>query len=542
MIIINQLKIKPDYTWNDIYKKVSNALKVLPEDVLNVCIEKRSIDARKKPDVFWVLSVVVNVKNEETVLRRCKDENVSEYKPVLYSLKPVGTLALKHRPVIVGAGPAGLFCAYNLARLGYRPIVLERGFDVDSRTRDVEEFFNSGMLSAKSNVLFGEGGAGTFSDGKLNTLVKDKAGRNRFVLETFVKYGASENILYDAKPHIGTDVLRTVIKNMREDIKSMGGEFRFNAEMTDISFDEDGAVRSVTINNLIELECEILILCIGHSARNTFEMLYERKFMLEKKDFAIGLRIEHKQEMIDKALISDNPQLLEHFPHAAYKLVYKANDGRGVYSFCMCPGGYVVNASSEPEHLCINGMSYSDRAGKNANSAIVVTINTDDFKSDHPLAGIEFQRELEKKAFDLAKGAIPCEYYKDYKNEVLGKPGFDDSDFNLILENRPEMKGAFSFEKISTILPDYVNKDIVEGIDYFERIIPGFSSDFAILSAVETRTSSPVRITRTDSFESINYKGVYPCGEGAGYAGGIMSAAMDGLKVTEQICSKYKAL
>ena len=541
MILINQIKLKPDAKENALRLKAASILKVLPEDIISLSIEKKSIDARKKPDIFIVYSIACEVKHEESVLRRHAHNNqVSLYKPVKYTYEITGKEFMRSRPIIVGAGPAGLFCAYFLAKAGYKPILIERGFDIDTRTKDVENFWATGNLNRNSNVLFGEGGAGTFSDGKLNTLVKDKFGRNKEVLEIFVKYGANPNILYEAKPHIGTDVLRDVIKAMREDIKAYGGEIRFNAELTDISIN-DGRVSSVTINSNNTLECDNLVLCIGHSARDTFKMLYDKGLKMEQKDFAVGFRIEHSQKMIDKALYTDNEEILKYLPPASYKLTYKSTSGRGVYSFCMCPGGYVVNASSEPECLCVNGMSYSKRDGENANSAIVVSVSSKDYESEHPLAGVEFQRKIERNAYKEGNGAIPVEFYSDFKAEVNGFENLNDQNLDELMAVKPQTKGVYTKAKVSSILPKEMSEAIVEGIDYFNKIIPGFSNDFALLSAVESRTSSPVRITREDdSFESINVKGVYPCGEGAGYAGGITSAAMDGMKVFEKIISKYK--
>lgn len=541
MIIINQLKVRPGYSPADVENKILSSLKILPEELIDYRIERESIDARKKADIFIVLSVSCNLKHENSVLRRNDPSKVSLYKPVEYCFNATGTEELNHRPVIVGAGPAGLFAAYFLAKAGYKPIVLERGFDVDTRSKDVEGFWETGNLKRNSNVLFGEGGAGTFSDGKLNTLVKDKSGRNREVLKTFVTYGAKESILYEAKPHIGTDVLRTVIKSMREDIKRMGGEFRFNAEVTDFEI-EKGIIKAVIVNQMIKLETDICILAIGHSARDTFKWLYEKGIFMEQKDFAVGVRIEHKQKTIDRALYSDDEKVLSKLPPAAYKLAYTAKNNRGVYSFCMCPGGYVVNASSEPGYLCVNGMSYSGRNGENANSAIVVTVSKDDYLSSHPLAGIEFQRTLEKNAYSIGNGAVPTEIYRDFKQDLGFVDSFDEIDLNFKEKPSPQIKGTYTKGKVSSIFPLSISEALVEGIEYFDRIIPGFADDYAILSGVESRTSSPVRITRGDNFESINIKGLYPCGEGAGYAGGITSAAMDGMKIAERIAAIYKPI
>lgn len=541
MILVNQVKIKVGFKNNDLRKKLSSLLKVLPDDISNIQIIRRSLDARKKPDIFYVLTVACDVKHEDSVLRKSTSNQVSKYDDKGYSFCISGELELNSRPLIVGAGPAGLFAAYELAMHGYKPIVLERGFDVDSRSTHVEEFWNGGELKKNSNVLFGEGGAGTFSDGKLNTLVKDKFGRNREVLEVFVKYGADKEILYDSKPHVGTDVLKRIVKAMREDIIAHGGEFRFNAQVTDINI-ENGKVKSVIVNGLINIPCDVLILAIGHSARDTFEMIYNKGIHMEQKDFAVGFRVEHKQKLIDDTLLSDDPQIMRHLPHASYKLVYNAENGRSVYSFCMCPGGFVVNASSEDKRLCVNGMSYSGRDGENANSAIVVTVNTKDYANDSPLAGVEFQRKLEENAYKAGNGAIPVQFYKDFKADVFDSVSLNEVDFDNFMKITPQTKGAYTIGKVSSILPKELSKTIIEGIEHFNKIIPGFSDDYVVLSGVESRTSSPVRITRNDSFESLSVNGLFPAGEGAGYAGGITSAAMDGIKIAEQIAKIYKPL
>lgn len=542
MLLVSQIKMRPDYTEKELIKKISSVLKIIPDDIIDIQIEKRSIDARKKPDVFFVLSLRVKVKFEESVLKRNQaNPNVCLFEPVKYAFNVTGEKPLTHSPVIVGAGPAGLFAAYFLAKNGYKPIVIERGFDVDTRTQDVESFFNGFPLKKNSNVLFGEGGAGTFSDGKLNTLVKDKNGRNKEVLNIFIKYGAKPEIAYDSKPHLGTDALRNIIKAMREDIKKMGGKFIFNACMTNIFFN-DSRVTGIEINEISKIDCEVLILAIGHSARDTYELLNKLNVSLEQKEFAVGFRIEHKQKLINDALISKDPEIIKLTGPAAYKLTYNTDDNRGVYSFCMCPGGYVVNASSEEKRLCVNGMSYSGRNGENANSAIVISIKKEDFKDDSPLSGIAFQRDLEERAYNAGNGSIPVQKYKDFKYDVLGESEYKDIDIDDYFLVSPETKGYYTYGPVSRILPTELSKKIIDGIEYFDKIIPGFASDNAILSGVESRTSSPVRITRDDSFESISHKGLYPSGEGAGYAGGITSAAMDGMKIAERIASIYKPI
>lgn len=540
MLIIRELKLRPGYSYDDLLKKVSSTLHVLPEDVLELSIDRQSIDARKKPDIFIILSVIAKVKYEESVLKHCKSDTVSVYENIPYEFPAHGMMELKHRPVVVGAGPCGLFAAYYLAREGYRPIVLERGYDIDSRVKDVDDFWKTGILNPNSNVIFGEGGAGAFSDGKLNTLVKDKLGRNKEVLRIFVENGADTSILSDAKPHIGTDVLVDVVKNIRKKIISFGGEFRFNAEFTDFHC-TDGAIDSIEINRMSELSTNVLVLALGHSARNTFEMLYDRGIAMEQKDFAVGYRVEHRQSTINRAMYGAEDAKKLNLPPATYKLTHQASNNKGVYSFCMCPGGFVVNASSEPEHLCINGMSYSDRAGYNANSAIVVTVNKEDFGSDHPLAGISFQREIEKKAYEIGEGMIPVSYYGNLKCEILNKePGLTGDAVDALFSFTPQTKGSYQFTSLKDVLPQSVNEAFVEGMEAFGKMIPGFNDDFSLVSCVESRTSSPVRIPRNEAFESVNMKGMYPSGEGAGYAGGITSACMDGLKIAEAIASKYR--
>ena len=376
-----------------------------------------------------------------------------------------------------------------------------------------------------SNVQFGEGGAGTFSDGKLNTLVKDPAMRNKKVLELFVEFGADPSILYKNKPHIGTDVLSRIVKNMREEIIGLGGEVRFESCVTDLLL-EKGQLKGVEINGGETLQTQILILAIGHSARDTFSMLANRQIPMEQKSFAVGVRIQHPQEQINQAQYGDAATLLG---PADYKLTHQCLNGRGVYSFCMCPGGYVVNASSEEGRLAVNGMSYHDRGGKNANSALIVTVTPQDYPGDGPLAGVEFQRRLEEKAFQWGKGRIPVQLYGDFKE------GRKTQKWGQV---EPAFCGETEMADLNQILPDFICRSLTEGVEAFEKKIKGFSRPDAILAGVESRTSSPVRIPRNKDMES-QIKGIYPCGEGAGYAGGITSAAMDGLKAAETIARRY---
>ena len=539
MLRIGQLKIKTGHTKEELERKVERALGVSREEIRSIEIRKRSIDARKKPEIYYVYTVDVKltkVKKEKAILSRRKLKDVSEEKETSYEFPVRGEACeMEHRPVVVGSGPAGLFCAYLLAKHGYRPLLIERGAPVEERKKAVEAFWETGVLDTRTNVQFGEGGAGTFSDGKLNTLVKDPAGRNREVLKIFVAHGAPEEILYENKPHIGTDILIDVVRRMRESIEDSGGECRFYTKLTGISTG-DGRVKEIRIEEQGKeslIPAEVVVLALGHSARDTFAMLKETGVFLEAKSFAVGVRVEHLQKRINLSQYGteQHPDL----PAAAYKLTAKAENGRGVYTFCMCPGGYVVNASSEEGRLCVNGMSYHGRAGKNANSAVIVTVTPEDYAADGnqgPLAGVEFQRHLEERAYEAGNGKIPVQCFGDFKNGRIS---------HSFGEVFPQMKGAYCFGNVRGIFPEEIASSIQEGIEAFEQKIHGFSRDDTVLSGVEARTSSPVRITRDETMQSVNVQGLYPCGEGAGYAGGITSAAMDGMKTAEAVAKKYQA-
>lgn len=539
MLRIGQLKIKTGHTKEELERKVERALGVSREEIQSIEIRKRSIDARKKPEIYYVYTVDVKltkVKKEKAILSRRKLKDVSEEKETSYEFPACREASeMKHRPVVVGSGPAGLFCAYLLAKHGYRPILIERGAPVEERKKAVEAFWETGVLDTRTNVQFGEGGAGTFSDGKLNTLVKDPAGRNREVLKIFVAHGAPEEILYENKPHIGTDILIDVVRRMRESIEDSGGECRFYTKLTGISTG-DGRVKEIRIEEQGKeslIPAEVVVLALGHSARDTFAMLKETGVFLEAKSFAVGVRVEHLQKRINLSQYGteQHPDL----PAAAYKLTAKAENGRGVYTFCMCPGGYVVNASSEEGRLCVNGMSYHGRAGKNANSAVIVTVTPEDYAADGnqgPLAGVEFQRHLEERAYEAGNGKIPVQCFGDFKNGRIS---------HSFGEVFPQMKGAYCFGNVRGIFPEEIASSIQEGIEAFEQKIHGFSRDDTVLSGVEARTSSPVRITRDETMQSVNVQGLYPCGEGAGYAGGITSAAMDGMKTAEAVAKMYQA-
>ena len=544
MLRISQLKLSVDHTEEELRKKVAHTLQIKEETIRKIRIIRQSLDARKKPSLFYVYTIDVEAGNEKQILknlmRKKRTSNVQAYEEKKYRFPKSGEEKLEKQPVIVGCGPAGLFCAYFLASSGYRPILLEQGAPVEERQKDVEEFWKTGVLKPDSNVQFGEGGAGTFSDGKLNTLIKDPIGRNKKVLEIFVENGAPEEITYVNKPHIGTDILRTVIRNMREQILAWGGEIHFHTKMTDLVFKEDGGSIQKICCQLPDgqekkLETDVLVLALGHSARDTFKMLYERKLPMEPKSFAVGVRAEHPQKLINNSQYGDGEHAL---PAAAYKLTAKLPDGRGVYSFCMCPGGYVVNASSEEGLLAVNGMSYYARDSKNANSAIVVTVTPDDFGSDHPLAGIEFQRRLEKAAYEAGQGRIPVQRYGDFYEKVTGEKKAEEE--SKWYENHmPCMKGMQVEADISGIFPGEISRAIVDGMEDFNKKIRGFSHSKALLSGVESRTSSPVRIVRDSKSLESAVAGIYPCGEGAGYAGGITSAAADGIKIAEMIRQKY---
>ena len=509
----------------NILKKIAEKLKVPVSDINKFSIMKQSVDARNKNEIFYVYEINVDVKNQEKVLKKLTIGDVSIARDLTYKFEKSGEMKLSSPPVIVGSGPAGLFCAYILAENGYNPIVVERGEDMDSRIKTVNEFWETGKLNKNSNVQFGEGGAGTFSDGKLNTLVKDDGNRCRKILETFVKFGAPDEILYSQKPHIGTDVLSSVIKNMREEIKKMGGTFLYNSCMTDLVIEEN-KIKGIKINGEKTINCDAVILAIGHSARDTFEMIYNHNIEMSAKPFAVGIRVQHRQDMINLSQYGEKYK--NALPNATYKLTYKSTDGRGVYSFCMCPGGYVVNASSEEGRLAINGMSYNDRNGENANSAIIVTVTPDDFGSG-ALDGVEFQRSLEEKAYKIGNGNIPTQTLADFKSgEITTKFG----------KVSPAFKGNYTFADLNKILPQKVIEALKESFGFFGRKIKGFDNDDTLLSAIESRTSSPVKIFRNEEGEA-NILGLYPCGEGAGYAGGITSAAMDGIKIAEKIGKKY---
>lgn len=516
MIRVRQVKV--DVRNNDIIGSLIKKLRVKNDDILSFNIVKRSIDARHKDCVCFIYEVDVCLKNESKV--KLGGDIIMSVNDA-YSFIPCGDLLLNNRPVIVGSGPCGLFCAYELALAGFKPIVLERGEEIDKRVSSVYEFWNNNKLNVNSNVQFGEGGAGTFSDGKLSTQIKDKNNRISEVLRVFVENGAPEEIMYDFMPHIGTDRLRDVVKSMRNKIISLGGEFRFNSCLTNINI-SDNRISSIEINGSEIMNCDLLVLAIGHSARDTFYMLDRNGIVMNSKPFAVGFRVMHPQDLISK---NQYGEFYKYLKPASYKLTYNTSSGRGVYSFCMCPGGYVVNASSFDGRLVVNGMSNYDRGSGVANSAIVVTVNGSDY-GDGLFDGVKFQEKLERCAFNLGNGLIPVQNYKDYVNGCVST--------DLVFE--PKFMGGYSFSDLNGLFSKSINDSIKESFEYFDHKIPGFVN--GILAGVESRTSSPIRIYRDEFLES-NVLGIYPGGEGAGYAGGIVSAAVDGIKIYEKIVSKY---
>ncbi|MBP5410510.1 MAG: NAD(P)/FAD-dependent oxidoreductase [Lachnospiraceae bacterium] len=562
-IRLQQLHLPVTHTREELEKCVAAKLGIPVDAMREVTILKQSLDARRKREIAYVYDVAVAVA-KGCRLRGKQGSDWSFYEPVLYEPKRGDGKALSKRPVIIGAGPAGLFAAYVLAGAGHRPIVIERGKAVPERIADVEKFFATGVLEPNSNVQFGVGGAGTFSDGKLNTLIKDRDGRGNYVLRTFVKFGAPEEILYRNKPHIGTDRLRAVVSGMQEAIERLGGTVMTHTTVTGFTIEDERltAVHCTGESGDITIDTDIAVLAIGHSARDTVQWLCESGFAMEPKAFAMGVRVQHNREWVNRTQYGDAAELL---PSADYKLTHTCRDGRGVYSFCMCPGGFVVNASSEPGRLAINGMSNFDRMADNSNSAIVVTVTPDDFREDYenlrargaelrehlkkeeqmrdsgkwqctyvpklseiaePLIGMEYQRRLEELAFLAGRGAIPTQRYEDFRE---GRPSTGCGTIS------PVNKGAVHYTDLHECLPEYMADAIGEGMEAFERSMPGYGCDDALLQAIESRTSSPVRINRDETLQAVGIAGVYPCGEGAGYAGGIMSAAIDGIRVAEEI-------
>lgn len=508
---------------------------VLKDQIQEIHVVRRAVDARKKPHITFVYTLFVAVQNEVVVMKKLgRDKNVSTMEPIEPEPIVHGEQVLKERPVVVGFGPAGMLAAFYLAREGYRPIVLERGQDVDQRSHDVETFWQTGEFKAESNVQFGEGGAGTFSDGKLTTRVTHP--RLHEIAKYFVQFGAPQEILYKHKPHVGTDVLRGMVKAMREQIIAWGGEVRFGAKLTKLQLAANQVV-GVEVNDEEIIPTSLVLAGVGHSARDTYEMLYNTGIAMESKPFAVGVRIEHPQSMIDISQYGIEPAELG-LGAAEYSVVYHDKEtGRTAYSFCMCPGGEVVASASEDGHVVTNGMSLYVRASGVANSALVVTVGPDDF-GNHPLGGVAFQREWEKKAFELGG--------HDYKAPLQTVGDFLARQKGTVPEGnaaaphsyRPGVVAADLHE----CLPTYVTDVMERALPYFGRRIKGFDEPQICMTGVETRTSSPLRILRDDDRQSPTVKGLYPMGEGAGYAGGIMSAALDGAETAIRVMVAYKPL
>jgi uncharacterized protein len=531
MLRLTELKLPLDHPPEALRAAILKRLELADEALISFSIFKRSYDARKKHALLLVYAIDVEVKSEAALLKKFRnDHNLATTPDMEYRFVGHAPEHLSDRPIVVGFGPCGIFAALVLAQMGFRPIVLERGKAVRERTQDTWGLWRKHVLNPESNVQFGEGGAGTFSDGKLYSQIKDPRHLGRKVLTEFVKAGAPAEILYVSKPHIGTFRLVGMVETMRHEIEKLGGEIRFQQRVSDVLIKEGPSgksIRGVTLASGETLSSRHVILALGHSARDTFEKLHARGVYMEAKPFSIGFRIEHPQSLIDKARLgpnAGNPQL----GAADYKLVHHAKNGRAVYSFCMCPGGTVVAATSEPGRVVTNGMSQYSRNERNANAGIVVGITPADFPGDDPLAGIELQRKLEARAFELGGGNYdaPVQRVGDF---LAGKPS------TQLGSVEPSYKPGVHLTDLASALPDYAIEAIREALPAFDRQIKGFAMEDAVLTGVETRTSSPLRITRGDDFQSLNVRGLYPAGEGAGYAGGILSAGVDGIKVAEAV-------
>jgi hypothetical protein len=509
MYRIENIKIREDFEKEELIEYICKKYKINMNTLKKWNIVKKSIDARKKEDIFYNYTIDIETNQKLKKFKIIKEEQniIPEFR----------NIKMNKRPVIIGAGPSGLFCALILARAGVKPIVVEQGKKVEERINDVESFRKEGKINSKSNVQFGEGGAGTFSDGKLTSNINNAYSKK--VIQEFYNFGAPEQILYTPKPHIGTDNLIEILKNIRNEIINLGGTFFYNEKMIDFEL-KDNKIKSITTEKR-QIETDNLILAIGHSARDTFYKLYEKNIEMKRKNFSIGLRIEHLQNMINEAQYGKFTKLK--LPPAEYKMAYHAENGRTCYTFCMCPGGEVIASSSDEKTIVTNGMSKYARNGKNSNSAILVNITTEDVgEGNNPLKGIEFQKKLEESAFKLGgeNYYAPVQRVEDFLNNVQS---------TSIGAVKPTYLPGYKLTNLNEILPEFISETLKEGIKYFDKKIKGFANPDAILTAIETRSSSPVTIIRNEKYES-NVKGIYPCGEGAGYAGGITTSAVDGIK------------
>ena len=528
MLRIDQIRLLPGDSETLLPGKCARILRLPAEDIVSCAVLRRAIDARE--GLTLVYTAAVEVKREDTVLRRCRDKRVSRYAPETYAL-PAAVTAPEIPPIVVGAGPAGLFAALVLARCGARPIVLERGRPVEQRQADVERFWSGGALDTESNVQFGEGGAGAFSDGKLNTGTRDV--RHRFIMETLVRCGAPESILADAKPHVGTDMLHIALRSLRRELTEAGADIRFGARLESLST-KDGAVCGVTVRQdgaVYDLPARQVVLALGHSARDTFEMLYRAGLAMEQKPFAMGVRIEHRQADVDAAqyrALAGHPAL----PPSTYKLSCHLPNGRSAFSFCVCPGGQVVAAASETGRAVTNGMSEYARSGENINGALLVNVTAEDFPSPHPLAGIALQRQVEEAAFVLGGGdyRAPCQRVEDF---LRGAPSAGAGRVT------PSYRPGVVYTDMARCLPPFITETLRLALPVLGGKLKGYDDPDALLTGVETRSSSPVRLVRDDHYEA-NIRGIYPCGEGAGYAGGILSAAADGMRCAEKLLEVCK--
>jgi uncharacterized FAD-dependent dehydrogenase len=530
MIRVHDLTLPFDHQPHALARAIGKRLHLGKADTKNYQIIRQSIDARRRSRIVFVYSVDVEVADEPEVLKACaKDAKIGPTPPTTYMM-PESAKDGGISPVVVGSGPCGLFCALTLAQLGYKPVLIEQGKEVKARIHDVHQFWQQGDLDPTSNVQFGEGGAGTFSDGKLVTQVKDKLNRSRKVLDELVKAGAPKEILVQAKPHIGTDHLVNVVKHLRNTIIELGGEVRFETQLTDLVF-KDNRIAGVIVNHDDQIDTSSVVLALGHSARETFAMLHDKGVPMIAKPFSMGVRIEHPQASINQA------QYGQHAAHpslgaADYKLVHHSSLGRSAYSFCMCPGGQVIGAASEPGRLVTNGMSHHARNHPNANSALVVSVTPDDFQTDDPMAGVAFQRAWEEKAFAVGGGQYhaPVQCVGDF---LAFKPT------RFIRSVEPSYQPGVKCCDLRECLPEFVANTLREAIPALDRKLRGFAHAEAVMTALESRSSSPLRILRDETFQSPAFQGLFPAGEGAGYAGGIMSAAIDGIKVAEAIIGLF---